>query len=172
MTSASTWWRLAGGWLFFASFCYQKGEKKIKRQSKLIEAVTQPRTATCGVFLIPQSAMGCTCAAIKHYLDMFFRAEALRSISNHLGIIIPTSNLGKQVPRERYAPGFLAGWSNHFSKPLSKTTIFKTHQSISVLTARFLRGEQAALERIGCWDSSWQGPTSRFQGSLHLFGLK
>lgn len=27
MTSASTWWRLAGGWLFLASFCYQRGGK-------------------------------------------------------------------------------------------------------------------------------------------------
>lgn len=99
------------GWgvAFLCFILLSERGKIIKRQSKLIEAVTLPRTATCGVFLIPQSAMGCTRATIKHYLDMFFRAEALRSISNHLGIIIPTSHLGKQVPRERYAPGFLAG---------------------------------------------------------------
>lgn len=42
--------------------------------------------------------MGCTPAAIKHYLDMFLRAEALRSNSNNLRIVIPILRLGKQVP--------------------------------------------------------------------------
>lgn len=50
MTSASTWWRLAGGWLFFASFCYQRWGKENKKPCKLIEAVTQPSTEMCGFF--------------------------------------------------------------------------------------------------------------------------
>lgn len=78
MTSASTWWRLAGRWLFFASFCYQTGEIKKKKKGEvseiqIIEAVTELSTEIY-LFLIPLSAMGCTHASIKHYLDMFLRA--------------------------------------------------------------------------------------------------
>lgn len=78
----------------------RKEKKKGKvNEILIIEAVTQPSTEMY-FFLIPQSEMGCTHAAIQHYLDMLLRAEALRSLSNHLRIIIPTLHLGKQVPRE------------------------------------------------------------------------
>lgn len=77
MTSASTWWMLAGRWLFFASFCYQTGEKFKKKgkesEIQIIEAVAKPSTKIY-LFLIPLSAMGCTYASIKHYLDLFLRA--------------------------------------------------------------------------------------------------
>lgn len=71
----------------------KKKEGKVN-EIQIIEAVTQPSTEMYLV-LIPQSAMGCTHASIKHYLDMFLRAEVLRSISNYLRIIIPILHSGK-----------------------------------------------------------------------------